>query len=109
MDIATIAGIIAGSTVVMGFLVSVFELACTGQVYFQTLVYLVRMKRQAYSVVLLLLYNFGFIVPLIVVFTLVYLGFSSEKLTQVFQKHMGKVKVALAGLFILLAVFTILT
>ena len=100
---------IAGSAVVMGFLVSVFELACTGQVYFPTLVYLVRMKRQIYSVVLLLIYNFGFIIPLIVVFTLVFLGFSSERLTQIFQTHMGKVKVALAGLFILLAVFTLLT
>ena len=37
---------IAGSSLVLGFLVSVFEFACTGQVYLPLLGYLARMHRQ---------------------------------------------------------------
>ena len=99
---------IAGSALVIGFLVSVFELACTGQVYLPTLMYMVRTERQAGSVFLLLLYNLGFILPLLAVFALAYFGVGSQKLARVFQRHMVWVKIALAGVFVLLAVLTVL-
>jgi len=69
------------STLVLGFLVSVFELACTGQVYFPTLVYLHQVRQSAGSFSYLLLYNFVFILPLLAVFALSYWGVSSQKLT----------------------------
>jgi len=97
---------LVGSAVVLGFLVSVFELACTGQVYLPTIVYTVRSGRALRGYGYLLIYNLGFIVPLLAVFALSFAGLSLKSLTAVFQKRMGSVKLALAGLFVGLAVLT---
>ena len=98
---------LAGSSLVLGFLVSVFEFACTGQVYLPLLGYLVRVRGQLDAVGLLVLYNLCFIAPLLVVFGASYLGVSSGRITAVFQSHMGKVKLGLAVVFVGLAVFTL--
>ncbi|HVP18421.1 MAG TPA: DUF1573 domain-containing protein [Spirochaetia bacterium] len=98
---------LAGSSLVLGFLVSVFEFACTGQVYLPMLAWLVRMRQGTTALALLLLYNFCFIVPLLAVFGASYFGVSSGKVTGLFQAHMGKVKLALAAVFAVLAVFTL--
>jgi cytochrome c biogenesis protein CcdA len=95
------------SAVVMGILVSVFELACTGQVYFPTIAYLVRARAGATSYLYLLLYNLGFIAPLAVVFVLTFFGLTSARLGQVMRKSMGGVKLALAALFLALAALTV--
>jgi len=97
------------SSLVLGFLVSLFELACTGQVYFPTLVYLHQVKRDAGSVTYLLLYNLAFILPLLTVFALSYWGISSQKLAVWVQRSMKPVKLLLTGLFLGLAVLTALT
>jgi cytochrome c biogenesis protein CcdA len=98
---------LAGSSFVLGFLVSIFEFACTGQVYLPLLGYLARMRAQADALGLLLLYNACFIVPLLVVFGAAYFGVSSGRITALFQAHMGKVKLGLAAVFVGLAVFTL--
>jgi cytochrome c biogenesis protein CcdA len=95
------------SALVMGFLVSVFELACTGQVYFPTIAYMVRSQASGYFY--LLLYNVGFIVPLLVVFVLSFFGLNSRALTRFMQSSMGGVKLGLAVLFLGLAVLTLVT
>jgi cytochrome c biogenesis protein CcdA len=97
------------SSLVLGFLVSLFELACTGQVYFPTLVYLHGVRRDAGSISYLLLYNFAFILPLLIVFALSYWGISSQKLARWVQGSMKPVKLLLTGLFLGLAVLTALT
>lgn len=98
---------LVGSSFVLGFLVSVFEFACTGQVYLPTLAYLVRVHRQLDAVGLLVLYNLCFIAPLLLVFGGSYYGVSSARVTTFFQAHMGKVKLGLAVVFAGLAVFTL--
>ena len=98
---------IAGSSLVLGFLVSVFEFACTGQVYLPMLAYLARMRRGLAATGLLVLYNLCFIAPLLVVFGASYLGVSSGRITTFFQAHMGKVKLGLAAVFAGLAVVTL--
>ncbi len=98
---------LAGSSLVLGFLVSLFEFACTGQVYLPLLGYMARMRRQPDALGLLALYNLCFILPLLVVFGASYLGVSSGRITGVFQAHMGKVKLGLAVVFAGLAVFTL--
>jgi len=98
---------LVGSSLVLGFLVSVFEFACTGQVYLPTLAYLVRVQRHLDAVGLLVLYNLCFIAPLLVVFGGSYYGVSSARITAFFQAHMGKVKLGLACVFAGLAVFTL--
>ena len=91
-----------------GFLVSLLELACTGQVYLPAIVFI--SKGNVQGTLLLLLYNVAFIAPLCVIFTLAYFGLSSEALTRFFQKHVATIKFMLAGLFFglfgLLVIFT---
>jgi cytochrome c biogenesis protein CcdA len=100
---------LAGSSLVLGFLVSIFEFACTGQVYLPTLAYLARMQKRTDALGLLLVYNLCFIAPLLVVFAASYFGVSSKRITVLFQKRMGAVKLALAAAFLGLAVLTLLT
>jgi cytochrome c biogenesis protein CcdA len=102
------AGLAAGS-LALGFLVAVFELACTGQVYFPTLVYLVRIRPDAGSFFYLLLYNLGFILPLGAVFLLAWLGVASQRLAGFARRSLAGVKLALAALFLGLAVLTFFT
>jgi cytochrome c biogenesis protein CcdA len=97
------------SSLVLGFLVSLFELACTGQVYFPTLVYLHQARRDAGSFSYLLAYNFAFILPLLIVFALSYWGISSQRLGRWVQGSMKPVKLLLTALFLGLAVLTALT
>ena len=101
------AAALVGSSLVLGFLVSLFEFACTGQVYLPMLAYLVRMRGGTVALGLLLLYNLCFILPLLIVFGASYLGVSSGRITTWFQAHMGKVKLGLAAVFAALAVFTL--
>jgi cytochrome c biogenesis protein CcdA len=98
---------LAGSSFVLGFLVSVFEFACTGQVYLPLLGYLARTHRGLDGIGLLALYNLAFILPLLLVFGASWLGVSSGRITTVFQAHMGKVKLGLAAVFVGLAVLTL--
>jgi hypothetical protein len=98
---------LAAGAAAMGALVSIFELACTGQVYLPTITYMVaRGERTAYG--LLALYNAGFILPLAAVFALVYAGTGSKRLAELFRRRMAGVKFALAGLFLVLGVLTLL-
>ncbi|MGD8904219.1 MAG: cytochrome c biogenesis protein CcdA, partial [Anaerolineae bacterium] len=64
-----------------GFVVSLLELACTGQVYLPTIIYVMSQPELAAQAFLyLLLYCLMFILPLVVVFVLSYFGTSSEQL-----------------------------
>jgi cytochrome c biogenesis protein CcdA len=101
------AAALAGSSLALGFLVSIFEFACTGQVYLPMLGYLVHMRGGTMALGLLLLYNLCFIVPLLFVFGASYLGVSSGRITTWFQAHMGRVKLGLAAVFAALAVLTL--
>ena len=101
------AAALAGSSLVLGFLVSIFEFACTGQVYLPTLAYLARMEGRADALGLLALYNVAFIVPLLVVFAASYAGTGQARIVALFQAHMGKVKIALGVVFAALAVVTL--
>jgi hypothetical protein len=86
-----------------GVLVSIFELVCTGQVYLPTIVFVTgvaEMRLQA--IAYLLLYNLMFVVPLVVVFVVTYLGTSSRQLTSVFQSNAARVKLLTAVLFAVL-------
>jgi cytochrome c biogenesis protein CcdA len=99
---------IVASSIILGVLVSVIELGCTGQVYFPFItVYVLGIKKEAFGYVLLLLYNLMFILPLVLVFIVSYFGLSSKALANALEKRMGMVKVLLGLLFIGLAALTI--
>jgi hypothetical protein len=99
---------LAASALGLGFLVSVFEFACTGQVYLPTLAYLARL-RDARAVPLLVAYNLGFIAPLVAVFVASWIGVTSRGLGVFFQRHLVAVKVGLALFFAALAALTLAT
>jgi cytochrome c biogenesis protein CcdA len=104
---ASSAALISGA-LVLGFLVSVFELACTGQIYFPVIAAVIQTESDLTAYLFLGLYNLGFIAPLAAVFGLVYAGVSSRRITTVFQERMGTVKISLAAVFLMLAGIMIL-
>lgn len=88
------------ASLVLGFFVSTFELACTGQVYIPTIIYMLEIsteKIRAFGY--LTLYNLAFITPLIVVFVAVYFGLSEDSVKRYMQKNIALVKLATALLF----------
>jgi cytochrome c biogenesis protein CcdA len=89
-----------------GFLVSLMELACTGQVYLPTIILMTRSPDvRGLALLYLGLYNLMFILPLIVVFMVALAGTSSIQLSSFLKKHTAKIKIILAILFFAMAYF----
>jgi cytochrome c biogenesis protein CcdA len=99
---------LAAAALGLGFVVSVFEFACTGQVYLPTLAYLAR-SGDARAVPLLAAYNVAFIAPLVAVFAASWAGVTSYRLGAFLQRHLVAVKAALAVFFAALAALTLAT
>jgi len=90
---------------VAGLVIAVLELACTGQVYAPTMLYMLKTGQgRVGTVAYLALYNLAFIVPLLVVFAGAYGGLRSERLTVWLQQRAALVKFATAILFAVLFV-----
>jgi len=88
---------------IAGFMVSVLESFCTGQVYLPTLAFVLKMPDKKMPALLyLILYNLAFITPLIVVFILGLIGTTSGAFSRFMEKRMGAVKIATAALFLIL-------
>ncbi len=91
---------------ITGILISFLELACTGQIYLPTIIFvssIPELKVQAF--LYLILYNLMFIIPLIVVFILAYYGTTSKDLTNFLHKHASAVKLGMVFLFLGLAIW----
>lgn len=100
---------LAFSSLLVGFLVSILEAVCTGQVYVPTIVFILKnttLKLKAFGY--LLLYNFMFILPLITVFLLSFFGFSSRWFNRFLKNNLGRIKISLVVLFILLGTVILL-
>ncbi len=91
---------------VTGLIVSFLELACTGQVYLPTIIFVTSVPElRVRAVLYLVLYNFLFVLPLIVVFILAYYGTTSKELTRFLQRNAATVKLGMVLLFASLAVW----
>ncbi|MBD3285227.1 hypothetical protein GF359_02395 [candidate division WOR-3 bacterium] len=96
-------GFILGG-IITGFLVSIFELVCTGQVYLPTLVYMVQTtEKWSKALIYLVVYNVAFILPLIVVFVLVRFGLTERHLQRFLTRNAALTKVLTGILFLVLA------
>jgi cytochrome c biogenesis protein CcdA len=62
------------STITAGILVAIFEFPCTGAVYFSIISLLASKQSSLEGPIYLILYNIAFIIPLLVIFGIVYLG-----------------------------------
>ena len=102
------ASAFVGFAFVTGLIISMLELACTGQIYLPTIIFMTSQESMQFQAILyLLLYNFMFIVPLIVVFILAYYGTNSKDLTKFLEKHAMKIKIGMGVLFSALSVWLI--
>jgi hypothetical protein len=88
------------SALITGFLVSLLEAVCTGQVYLPTITFVLKtspLKLQAFG--FLVFYNLMFIAPLFVIFILALAGTTSGQFAQFLKRHLLGIKILTAALF----------
>jgi cytochrome c biogenesis protein CcdA/glutaredoxin len=88
------------SALILGFLVSAFELPCTGGVYLAILGMLAGQSTKLAAVPYLLLYNLMFVLPLILILLIVYFGIPPEKAEQ-WRKSKRKWMKLISGLLMI--------
>jgi hypothetical protein len=94
----------------VGFLVSVLESLCTGQVYLPTIMFITREpEMRIHAIGYLLLYNLMFIMPLIVVFGAVYMGVKSDYLGNLLRQRLTMTKCAMGIVFAGLGILVLST
>ena len=86
--------------IILGFLVAVFELPCTGGIYLGVLCLVAESCSRLKGILYLLLYNLVFVLPLLVILFLMSSGLSSEKLEAWRFKNRRRMKLA-SGLFLI--------
>ena len=85
-------------------------MACTGQVYLPTIIFVVSLpEMRVRALLFLVLYNLLFTVPLVVVFVLAYYGTGSKQLTRFLQQKAATVKLGLTLLFATLATWLVVS
>jgi thiol-disulfide isomerase/thioredoxin len=98
------------AAVVTGFLVSLFESACTGQVYLPTIVLILKTAGSPLlAFFYLIVYNLMFIIPLLIVFGAGMAGVSAEIFTKFTRRHMVKIKFIMAAIFFILGIMLIVS
>jgi thiol-disulfide isomerase/thioredoxin len=98
------------AAITAGFIVSAVEFTCTGQVYLPTILFVTNIPSlRASAISYLLLYNFMFIVPLLIIFGIVYWGVTSEQLAFFLKKRASSIKLFTSLLFFALAGILILS
>ena len=87
-------------SILLGILVSIFELVCTGQIYFPTIAYMIKAQTHRMNAIMyLILYNAAFIIPLLVVLVAVTTGMSIKRIEIWFKSHLGLSKIGVTLLF----------
>ena len=96
------------TALVTGFLISILEAVCTGQVYLPTITFVLKtttIKIRAFAY--LVLYNLMFILPLFVIFLCALMGTTSEDFARFLKKHFLATKVLMAVLFFVLGIYLV--
>jgi cytochrome c biogenesis protein CcdA len=91
-----------------GFLVSLLEAVCTGQLYVPTIAFILKttpFKLLAFGY--LVLYNLMFVVPLFIIFLFSLLGTTSAEFSGFLKRHIGLIKIVMAVIFFGLGAFLI--
>jgi hypothetical protein len=93
-------------TIITGFLVTLLEAVCTGQVYLPTIILMTRVEGfEAMGWLWLLYYNFLFVLPLLIVMIAAYFGLTWERLANLTQKHLTLMKVLLGCVMAGMAIY----
>ncbi|MCD6460225.1 hypothetical protein J7L67_06120 [bacterium] len=85
---------------IIGFVVSILEFPCTGQIYVPIILLIQENFLKGY--LYLLLYNIIFIIPLIALFFMIYSGMNVNRFQKWYTKNIFKVKLFLVFFFIML-------
>jgi cytochrome c biogenesis protein CcdA/thiol-disulfide isomerase/thioredoxin len=102
------SGAFLGASFVSGLIVSVLELACTGQVYLPTISFVVGIpEMRASAIFYLVMYNLVFILPLLAVLVLAVYGVSAMRFQEWFVKNAARTKLIMAVLFLVLGALLI--
>lgn len=89
--------------VFLGFVISLFEFTCTGQVYLPTIIFVMSISPlRGDALPYLLLYNLAFIVPLVLVFGLFYLGTTQGRFASFLKNRGALIKLITSAFFFLL-------
>ncbi len=101
--------IVLGATAfLVGFVVSLLEALCTGQIYLPVISIVVRtLDLRVKALLYLILYNLMFVVPLVIIFLLALWGVSSLQFSNFLRKNFGTIRIAMATLFLGFGVFLI--
>lgn len=91
-------------TFVLGVLLSVTELICTGQIYLG-IIYGIHYLESAYAYILLLFYNIMFVLPLIVIAVVAIKGKGVMSTSNWIREHMHIIKFFNAMLFLVIAIY----
>ena len=89
------------SALTVGFLISLLEAVCTGQLYLPTIVIVLKEgAMRVRALFYLIVYNVMFILPLIVVLAMALFGTTSRDFEAFAKKHLGLVKIIMAVVFL---------
>ncbi|MBN1127751.1 MAG: hypothetical protein JXA71_02120 [Chitinispirillaceae bacterium] len=95
-------------TAITGFFVTVLEAVCTGQVYLPTIILMTRAEGLKLTGWLyLLLYNFLFVLPLLIIMILAYFGLRWDDLSRTTQKNLPILKTVMGVVLVGLALFLV--
>jgi glutaredoxin-related protein len=93
------------SSLAVGFMISLLEAVCTGQLYLPTIIFVLKEGTlRARALFYLFIYNLMFILPLTLVLVFALFGFSSKQFEAFARKNLGIVKIAMAAIFFALGV-----
>ena len=108
-DKTNVRGVVTAAFV-MGIVISLLELACTGQVYLPTIMVVTGIPElKLHALSYLALYNLAFILPLAGVFLVTYGGSSSKQLAEVMERHLAMTKLFTGLFFFLMTLVLIAT
>ena len=93
------------AAIVLGFLVSMFELPCTGGVYLAILAMLANYTTKAVAISYLLLYNIMFVLPLFIILILVTFGMKTEHIESWRTAKKNWMKLVLGVLLLFLGIY----
>ncbi|HQE25136.1 MAG TPA: hypothetical protein PKZ70_03850 [Candidatus Atribacteria bacterium] len=92
------------AAILSGFVISLLEAGCTGQIYLPTIMYIAQATPYRWQALgYLVLYNAFFMIPLLAVFLAIFWGSQSKALVNFARKNIVFSKIALAALFIFLS------
>ena len=92
---------------VLGILVGIFELPCTGGIYLAVLSLLSSQVTFNEGLIYLLIYNLAFVLPLILIVLAVTFGISPEMLNRFREEHKRKLRIAIGIILIAMGIFVI--